>query len=110
MRTDTDLFWDIFDAIEAIEKYSSQGRERFVSDELIQVWIVHHLQIIGEACRAMPEKIQETEQSIPWKGIVGMRNILVHQYFSVDTDLLWETIINDLPILKKKIEKILRLY
>ena len=50
MRADTDLLLDILDSIDAIEKYTSKGREAFESDELVQVWVLHHLQIIGEAC------------------------------------------------------------
>ena len=83
MRADTDLLLDILDSIDAIEKYTSKGREAFESDELVQVWVLHHLQIIGEACRAIPKEIHVSEPAIPWKGIIGMRNILVHQYFSL---------------------------
>ncbi|HWQ67046.1 MAG TPA: HepT-like ribonuclease domain-containing protein [Methanospirillum sp.] len=78
MRSDTDLLLDILDSIDAIEKYTSKGREVFESNEFVQVWAVHHLQIIGEACRAMSKEIHDTESAIPWKGVIGMRNILVH--------------------------------
>jgi len=88
MSEDKDLLMDIFDAIEAIEKYTCLGKGRFDSDELIQVWVLHHLQIIGEACRAMSDEMRRKETSVPWKGIIGMRNILVHQYSSVDPDLV----------------------
>jgi len=107
MRSDSDLLLDVLDAIEAIEKYTYQGKERYISDELIQVWILHHLQIIGEACRTIPKKVQDSEPLIPWKGIIGMRNILVHQYSAVDSDLVWELVENELPDLKKNIERIL---
>lgn len=72
MREDNDLLLEIFDAIEAIEKYTHLGKTRYESDELIQVWVLHHLQIIGEACRAMSDEMQKQETSIPWKGIIGV--------------------------------------
>jgi len=107
MRDDKDLILDIFDAIEAIEKYTSQGKEKYESDELIQIWVLHHLQIIGEACRAISDEIQKKEPSVPWKGIIGMRNILVHQYSSVDPDLVWEMVVHDIPVLKNNIKLLL---
>ncbi len=108
MRTNNDLLLDILDAINAIEKYASHGRENFDSDELIQVWILHHLLIIGEACRIMPKEIYDADPTIPWKGIIGMRNILIHQYFSIDADIVWEMVIRDVPILKKNITRLLK--
>ncbi len=108
MRTDNDLLFDILDAIAAIDKYTSQGKDRYLSDELIQVWVLHHLQIIGEACRTLPKNVQDSEPSIPWKGIIGMRNILVHQYSVVDCDLVWELVENELPVLKHNIEKMMK--
>lgn len=107
MRLETDLLLDILESIEAVEKYTSHGRMIFDSDELIQVWVVHHLQIIGEACRMMPKEIQDGEPNIPWKGIIGMRNILVHQYHSIDPDIIWEMIIRDIPTFKKSIQRML---
>jgi uncharacterized protein with HEPN domain len=74
---------DILDAIAAIRRHARRGREAFERDELIQVWIVHHLQIIGEAAgRHDPELAKSS--TAPWAGIVGMRNILVHRYFGID--------------------------
>ena len=55
MRDDSERLKDILEAIENIEKYASRGKELFEQDELIQVWIIHHLQIIGEASAAMSQ-------------------------------------------------------
>ena len=77
-------------------------------DELIQNWMVHHLQIIGEAVRSLPDSFREKYPDIPWSKIIGMRNILTHQYFGIDVDVVWAVIENDLPDLKEKITRILQ--
>jgi len=85
MRDDQRRLLDIAEAIERIEKYASKGREAFEGDELIQSWIVHHLQMTGEAARAISSELKDEHSEMPWQQIVGMRNILVHRYFEVDT-------------------------
>src|SRR3990170_4461691 len=58
------------------------------TDELIQSWIVRHLQIIGEAARALPEAVREQAPAVPWSRIIGMRHILVHDYRGIDTGIV----------------------
>jgi uncharacterized protein with HEPN domain len=85
-----------------------QGRQAFESDELIQNWFVRHLQIIGEAAYALPKDVRDQRPDIPWTEIIGMRHILVHDYFVIDTDIVWDAVERDLPDLKNKIERMLR--
>ena len=92
---------DILEAIENIERYAAKGRTAFESDELIQVWMLHHLRIIGEAVRVIKPETQATHPDIPWSSIIGMRNILVHHYFDIDPDLVWGVIAHDLEPLKR---------
>lgn len=99
---------DIAEAIERIERYASKGREAFEDDELIQNWIIHHLQVIGEAARAISDELKDGHDEMPWQQIVGMRHILVHRYFEVDTDLIWSVVEDDVPVLKQQIELILK--
>jgi uncharacterized protein with HEPN domain len=108
MRDYNERLLDILEAIERIEKYAARGCEAFERDELIQTWIVHHLQIIGEAARALPDSIREKYPEVPWSKIIGMRNILVHTYFGIDVDVVWAVVVNDLPDLKQKIENAIR--
>jgi len=77
---------DILEAIERIERYVWRGRTEFDSDELIQTWVVHHLQLIGEACAGLTEGLRESRPGVPWRGYIGMRNILVHRYFGIDPE------------------------
>lgn len=99
---------DIAEAIERIERYASKGREAFEDDELIQNWIIHHLRVIGEAARAISEELKDGHDEMPWQQIVGMRHILVHRYFEVDTDLIWSVVEDDVPVLKQQIDLILK--
>jgi len=108
MRDDRRRLLDIAEAIERIEKYASEGREAFEDDELIQNWILHHLQVIGEAARAISDELKNEHDEMPWQQIVGMRHILVHRYFEVDTDLIWSVVEDDVPALKQQIELILK--
>lgn len=103
MRDDLEWLLDTLEAIDRIDKYSCKGREAFEEDELIQNWIVHQLQIIGESLRSISEDFREEHQEIPWKETIGMRNILVHRYFELDTDLVWKAVISDLPHLKEQV-------
>ncbi len=103
MRDDLAYLEDIVEAIERIEKYASRGRAVFDADELIQTWIVHHIQIIGEAAGRVSDRFKSRHTEVPWLIIKAMRNVLVHFYFGVDLDKVWRTVENDLPILKTQI-------
>ncbi|SRR5216684_3212089 len=107
MRDDRERLLDILEAIERIDKYASKGRSIFEDDELIQTWVLHHLQLIGEATRALSPEIKERHSEAPWAQIAGMRNILVHHYFGIDTSAVWNVVEADLPALKQRVEAIL---
>ena len=107
MRSAADRLVDILEAIERIEKYAARGRAAFEQDELIQNWMVNHIMIIGEACRALPEEIYARYSDIPWADIIGMRNLLVHHYFGIDLNAVWSVIEHDIPELKQNIQAIL---
>jgi uncharacterized protein with HEPN domain len=99
VRSDAERLRDILDAINQIRKYSSAGREVFEQDELIQVWIAHHLARLGEAAARLSPSLLK-RRSVPWKQIIGMRNILVHEYFRIDPETLWSAVDIHLPPLE----------
>ena len=107
MREDRERLSDILDAIEKIESKASLGKEVFDTDEMIQVWIVYHLQIIGEASANLSNEVQSLAPHIPWPDIVGMRNILVHHYFGIDLEEVWRTAELYLPTLKNNVTRML---
>jgi uncharacterized protein with HEPN domain len=97
---------DILDAIAQIEIEQRKGKAAFEGSPLIQVWMVHHLMIIGEAVRSIDPALRQRYPSIPWRQVAGMRNILVHDYFRINEALVWETVDKDVPALKTEIERI----
>lgn len=107
MKSDRERLLDISEAIERIQRYADKGREGFSGDELLQTWVVYHLQIIGEAVGRLSDQIKDQHPEIPWRDIVAMRNILVHDYFAVDADEVWNVVEGDLPALKANVDSIL---
>lgn len=98
---------DMLEAIERIERHAAKGRAEFEKDELIQSWMVHHLQIVGEAAAKLGRDFLEQHSSIPWPQIVAMRNVLVHNYFGVDLEEVWRVVERDLPELKNKLKRLM---
>lgn len=107
MRDPKERLRDILEAISAIERHLDCSRSAFQEDELLQTWFLRHLQIIGEAARALPTDIRNISCDIPWSKIIGMRNVLVHGYFHIDTDIVWNAATRDIPALKSAIQRLL---
>ena len=100
MRDARERLHDMVDAIDRVEQYAARGHASFVADELIQVWIVHHLQILGEVASQLGRDFHSEHPVVPWPQIVAMRNILVHDYFGIDLDEVWNVVAHELPDLK----------
>jgi len=99
---------DILDAIRKIEKYTKAiSFDDFVVDELIKDGVVRNLEVIGEAVKNIPEDIKDKKPEVEWKKIAGLRDILIHNYFGIDEDIVWDAVKNKLPGLKEKINGIL---
>jgi uncharacterized protein with HEPN domain len=106
MRDIEERFLDMLEAIQRIGKYAARGRQAFVSDELIQTYIVHNLQILGEAAAKVPAIQQAEYPDLPWPKMIGMRNVLVHNYFNIDLDIVWQVVESELPALQEMISRI----
>jgi uncharacterized protein with HEPN domain len=107
MRDDRDTLIDILNAIDRILEKAPVERASFERDEMLQVWILHHLQVIGEAARSLSDDFRICHPDEVWAEAVGLRNILVHHYFEIETDLIWNVIERDLPFLRKMITALL---
>jgi len=99
--------WDMRDAAQKILERTRDGRIAFMHDELVQVWVVHHLEIIGEAATHVSHAIKQSHPEVDWIAITGTRNQLAHGYFDVDLGLIWETVERDIPVLLKQVTRIL---
>jgi uncharacterized protein with HEPN domain len=108
VRDDRERLQDVLEAIERIERYTAQGRAAFYEDELIQTWVVHHLMIVGEACRALSAAFRAANAEEIWALAAGLRNVIVHEYFGVDQEIIWGVVERDLPELKERTLKILQ--
>lgn len=107
MRPDRDRLADILEAIEKIRERLPSTAEELAASELLQVWVVHHLQVIGEAANNLSPGFIAVHPEIPWRRIIGLRHALVHQYFGVDLDAVWTIAIDDLPPLEAAVAAIL---
>ncbi len=100
----------ILNAIKRIEEYiKDKDYEFFITHGLLQDGVVRQLEIIGEASRRLSKDLIDKYPEVPWKDMIGMRNKLIHDYFGIDLDAVWETVRKDIPFLRKEIEKIIKI-
>jgi len=98
---------DIIEALDRIFHYVKDlNYDGWMKDQKTIDAVIRNLEIIGEAAANVPQEIQDLYVDIPWYQMKGMRNILIHEYFGVDNDVLWNTIKKDLPVLKEKLQAI----
>jgi uncharacterized protein with HEPN domain len=100
---------DILAAIKSIENFiAGMDLETFQVDDKTNSAVMRKLEIIGEAVKQVPDEIRQQYSQIPWKEMAGMRDKLIHFYFGVDYRLVWKTITERLPSIKRDIEKVLQ--
>lgn len=104
---DKERLGHILDDIHSIENFCKGIDETaFRNDYMLQLAVVKLLEIIGEASSKLSNELREEFAHVEWPLIIGSRNILVHEYFAVNFDIVWEAVQNDLPKLKIEIDKI----
>jgi uncharacterized protein with HEPN domain len=100
---------DMLKAMNEIKQFTRDLTfDRFCADTRTMQAVLYSLAVIGEAARHVPEEVKTKYPEIPWRDISDMRNVVIHEYFGVDPDILWETIHNDLPSLQALLNSILK--
>ena len=99
---------DILTSISRIEDYAKDfSLDTFAKDQKTIDAVVRNLEIIGEAARNIPEDYKEEHSHLPWGEMMSMRNKVIHEYFGVDINILWQTIQEDLPKLKDQLNDLI---
>lgn len=106
MRRDDERLADIIEAAEKISIRAGKGRQAFDADEDVQIVLVHLIQVIGEAASGLSDELTSAHPEVPWRQIVAIRNRVVHGYFEVDLDILWDVATIDVPHLAGQVRTI----
>ena len=108
-RSETDFLRDILEATARILTYTAKmNYEQFWDDTKTQDAVVRNLEIIGEATKNLSTQLRATYPNVPWNGMAGIRDRLIHGYFGVNYDIVWDIITTELPSLKEYIGEILK--
>ena len=95
-------FEDTLNAIEKIERYTlGMSKEELNQNEMVLDAVVRNLEIIGEVVKKIPVEVRVEYSDIPWRKIAGLRDILIHEYFGININIIWDVIENKLSPLKK---------
>lgn len=95
---------DVLSSISKIKGYTKGfSKKRFLSDEKTVDAVIRNLEIIGEAIKKIPDHIRSQHPEVEWRKISGLRDILVHEYFGIDTEIIWDIVRNKIPELEKQV-------
>jgi uncharacterized protein with HEPN domain len=108
MRPETSFLLDIVNASSKIEAITAAtSEESFLQNEVLSAAVLHHLTVMGEAINRLSPELRERHPEVPWHQIVAVRHRIVHAYFDLDWQILWNAAMDDIPLLRKHISGIL---
>jgi len=107
LRSDRERLKDIRESIVRIEMHAPKSVDELHSDVVLQGFVIHELQVIGEAVSRLRLSLKVQYDDVPWNRIVSMRNAMVHAYHAVDLSIVWNVVNVDVPILKAAVERML---
>jgi uncharacterized protein with HEPN domain len=107
-KDDSVYLHHIIDAFMQIEYYiDGISHEEFLSNKLLQDGVIRQLEVMGEAARNLSDDLRNEYPQVPWRQMIGLRNRMIHAYFNVNLQIIWEIVQGDLPDLKWETESIL---
>jgi uncharacterized protein with HEPN domain len=99
---------DILEATRKITAYTgSLSKTAFLEDEKTIDAVVRNLEVIGEAVKKLPEDLRAQHSAVEWKKIAGLRDILIHEYFGLDAEIVWDIVQNKVPALDREVRAML---
>lgn len=99
---------DILEATRKITTYTgSLSKTSFLEDEKTLDAVIRNLEVIGEAVKKLPEDLRAQHSGVEWKKIAGLRDILIHEYFGLDAEIVWDIVRNKVPALDREVRTIL---
>ena len=108
-RVYKDYLCDIIDSMVDMEKFiENMAFEDFTNDRKTINAVIRSIEVIGEATKNIPKSIRNKYHSVPWKKMAGMRDIMIHEYFGVDVEIVWKTVRENILPLKPLIQEILK--
>ena len=100
----------IIDALLQIERYTDGVTyEEFFSNSLLQDGVIRQLEVMGEAARNLSEDLRNEYPTIPWRQMISLRNRMIHAYFNVNLQIIWEIIQGDIPNLLQETKRVLEI-
>ncbi len=106
MSRDASYLRHILDAIDRINSYTSDGEQAFHTSTMAQDAVVRNFEIIGEAVKNLSQDLKDAHADVPWRNIAAMRDKLIHHYFGVNLDVVWDTVVSVLPEFRARIAHI----
>jgi uncharacterized protein with HEPN domain len=106
-RDDRSFLEDMLARIELVEEFTAEGAQAFMASRMMQEAVIRSLEIIGEASRNMSETLRNAHSEVPWRQIAAFRNFVIHVYWSIKLERIWQIVEDDLPPLKAQLKAIL---
>lgn len=106
-RDETVYLADMLEAVDAALRYmDGRTRAELAADQMLFDAVVRQLEVLGEAATHVSESTRSRAPAVPWRGLVGMRNVLIHAYHRVDLDVVWKSVTTELPVLRQTLASI----
>lgn len=108
MKRKYDLYFkDILESIEKIESYTGdEDYASFKTNQMVLDAVLRNFEVIGEAVSQIPDEVKKKYSQVPWQDVKDFRNVVIHKYWTVDTEIAWDIIQNRLPPLKRQMQDI----